>query len=305
MFGVNGAVALGRPLLEVVPNAGISDICARVLSRGAAVSGEAELALPVKGSFSVNATPIFASGSISGCLMVVRDVTELRRLETMRRDFVANVSHELKTPLTAIRGYAETLAEGAIDDRATALEFLSTIRAQTLRLDNIVSDLLKLSSLESQAAAVNKSPVELKRLADTLIAGLASLFASRNAVVVNNIPAGLFANADADKLSQVFVNLLDNAVKFSVVAPNVNVRAERTPAGVKVYVSDNGIGIPAASLPRVFERFYRVDKARSREMGGTGLGLSIVKHIVELHGGAAGVDSIEGSGSTFWFTLPD
>jgi two-component system phosphate regulon sensor histidine kinase PhoR len=305
MLSVDARGALSRPLLEVVPNAALSDICSRVLSRGAALSGEAELEQPVKGLFSVNATPIFSAGGISGCLMVLRDVTELRRLETMRKDFVANVSHELKTPLTAIRGYVETLLEGAMDDKATAAEFLGVIRAQTLRLDNIVSDLLKLSSLESQAAGVNKGPVELKRLVDTLAAGLASLFSARHASVSNEIPAGLFADADADKLGQVFVNLLDNAVKFSAVAPVVKVRAERAAGGVRVSVTDNGIGIPASSLPRVFERFYRVDKARSREMGGTGLGLSIVKHIVELHGGSVGVESSEGSGSTFWFVLPD
>jgi two-component system phosphate regulon sensor histidine kinase PhoR len=305
MFAIKEADSLSRPLLEVVPNAGLSDICARVISGAVTISGETELSVPIKGVFSVNASPIFAGGRISGCLMVVRDVTELRRLEVMRRDFVANVSHELKTPLTAIRGYVETLMAGAGDDKATALEFLGVIRAQTIRLDNIVSDLLKLSSLESQAVAIKKMPVELKTLADSLITGLASVFAARKAEVGNSIPPGLKVNADPEKLGQVFINLLDNAVKFSQADPKVEISATGEPGGpVKVTVKDNGIGIPPEHLSRVFERFYRVDKARSREMGGTGLGLSIVKHVVELHGGSVGAESSEGSGSVFWFTLP-
>jgi two-component system phosphate regulon sensor histidine kinase PhoR len=304
MFGVKEGDSLSKPLLEVIPNASLSGICSRVISGAAPLSGEAELSVPVKGVFSVNASPIFAGGRISGCLMIVRDVTELRRLEIMRRDFVANVSHELKTPLTAIRGYVETLMEGALDDRKDAMEFLGVIRSQTLRLDNIVSDLLKLSSLESQAAAVKKEPVNLKELADSLIAGLASVFSARKAEVVNSIPPGLIVNADPEKLGQVFINLLDNAVKFSAETPRVTVSAQETAGAVRVSVEDNGIGVPPEHRARVFERFYRVDKARSREMGGTGLGLSIVRHIVELHGGSVGVEGAAGGGSVFWFMLP-
>jgi len=303
MFSLDSA-ALSRPLLEVIPSARLSEICARVVSEGAQLSGEMELTLPVQGLFSVNASPIFASGRTSGCLLLVRDITAPRRLEAMRRDFVANVSHELKTPLTAIRGYVETLMGGALDNRADALEFLGVIHAHTLRLDNIVSDLLKLSSLEAPSAGLKKEPVPLKALADSLIAGLASVFSAGKAEVVNNIPAGLAAQADPEKLGQVFINLLDNAVKFSAGSPRVEIAAQELPGALKITVSDNGIGIPSEHLPRVFERFYRADKARSREMGGTGLGLSIVRHVVELHGGSVGADSAPGRGSSFWFTLP-
>jgi len=236
--------------------------------------------------------------------MVVHDITEVRRLEGKRRDFVANVSHELKTPLTAIRGYVETLMEGALDDKKHALEFLGVIHAQSKRLDNIVSDLLKLSSLESYAVEVNKSEVLLKDLGDSLIAGLDSVFRAKKASVSNTIPAGLAVKADPEKLGQVFVNLLDNAVKFSTENAKVEISAVELPESVKVTVKDSGIGIPQEHLPRVFERFYRADKARSREMGGTGLGLSIVKHVIDLHGGSVGVESAEGRGSEFWFTLP-
>lgn len=304
IFSVKASAAVSRPLLEVIPNAGLSDMCSRTLSGGKPVSEEMELSTPVRGVFSVNTSPIFEGAAVSGCLMVVHDITEVRRLEVKRRDFVANVSHELKTPLTAIRGYVETLMEGALDDREHAMEFLGVIHAQAKRLDNIVSDLLKLSSLESYSLEVRKEKVELKGLADSLIAGLASVFNAKGAAVSNRIPAGLTVSADPEKLGQVFINLLDNAVKFSPEKAVVEVSAQELPGSVKISVKDGGIGIPQADLARVFERFYRVDKARSREMGGTGLGLSIVKHVVELHGGAAGADSSEGKGSTFWFTIP-
>ena len=304
LFSVKAAGALSKPLLEVIPNAGLSEICPRALSGGKPVAEEMELSVPVRGIFGVNASPIFTGDEVSGCLMVVHDITEVRRLEAKRRDFVANVSHELKTPLTAISGYVETLMEGAMDDKKHALEFLGVIHAQSKRLDNIVSDLLKLSSLESYAVEVNKSEVLLKDLGDSLIAGLDSVFRAKKASVSNTIPAGLTVKADPEKLGQVFVNLLDNAVKFSTENAKVEVSAVELPESVKVTVKDSGIGIPQEHLPRVFERFYRADKARSREMGGTGLGLSIVKHVIDLHGGSVGVESAEGRGSEFWFTLP-
>jgi len=304
IFSVKAAAAVSRPLLEIIPNAGLSGICDRAISGRKPVSDEMELSTPVRGIFLVNASPLFSGGAVSGCLMVVHDITEVRRLEAKRRDFVANVSHELKTPLTAISGYVETLMEGAIDDRKHAMEFLGVIHAQSRRLDNIVSDLLKLSSLESYAVEVKKEEVGLKALADSLISGLAAVFNSKKAAVSNEIPAGLVVGADPEKLGQVFINLLDNAVKFSVENARVELSAVELPGSVKVMVKDNGIGIPQEHLSRVFERFYRADKARSREMGGTGLGLSIVKHVIDLHGGSVGVESAEGRGSTFWFTIP-
>jgi len=304
IFSVKASDSVSRPLIEVVPNAGLSGICSRALAGGAPVSEEIVLTTPVRGIFSVNASPIFSGGAVAGCLMVVHDITELRHLEAKRRDFVANVSHELKTPLTAIRGYVETLLDGALDDRAHAMEFLGVIGQQARRLDNIVNDLLKLSSLESCVVEVNKEEVRLKDLADSLIVGLASIFKAKNTAVSNRIPEGLVVKADPEKLGQVFINLLDNAVKFSPAGTGIELSAEELTGAVKVLVKDSGIGIPQEHLARVFERFYRADKARSREMGGTGLGLSIVKHVVELHGGSVGVESAEGRGSAFWFTLP-
>ena len=237
-------------------------------------------------------------------MVVARDITAERRLEAMRRDFVANVSHELRTPLTAIKGYVETLLDGALDDKAHAREFLGVIGEHAKRLDNIVSDLLKLSRLESGASLLEKSEVEVKALADAILAGFPARFVSGPVKVSNMLVPGLKARADRARLEQVFINLLDNAVKFTPPGGSVEISAQDLHDSVKVLVRDDGPGIPAEHLPRLFERFYRVDKARSRELGGTGLGLSIVRHIVELHGGSVGVESAEGRGSAFWFTIP-
>ena len=222
----------------------------------------------------------------------------------MRRDFVANVSHELKTPLTAIRGCAETLLNGALEDREHGPGFAHSIHEQAVRLDNLVNDLLKISYAESGQASIEKTLFNLKALVDDTVGELAAILAKKNISLSNLVPPGLKINADRDKLSQVFMNLLDNATKYNREEGKIKITAAAEDEAIKVVVEDTGPGIPAEHLPRIFERFYRVDKARSRELGGTGLGLSIVKHIVELHGGTVGVESIEGRGSTFWFILP-
>lgn len=305
LMGVKGFEAEGMRLSAMPSGPELSSAALNALSSGRPVSFEIEAAASPGTILNISASPIIEEGAVRGCVLVARDVTGPRRLEAMRRDFVANVSHELKTPLTAIKGCAETLLGGALEDREHGPEFARSIYGQAVRLDNIVSDLLKLSSLESQEASVKKEEVDLRKLADSIVDGLSTVFSSRKAVVLNKIPEGLCAGADPEKLGQVFINLLDNAVKFCAGTPEVEISAEEIPGAVKVSVRDNGIGIAEEHLPRVFERFYRADKARSREMGGTGLGLSIVKHVAELHGGSAGAESAEGRGSTFWFTLPE
>ena len=294
--------ASGERLMDMPGGPELSAAALKALAGGLPVSSET-----LSGSgivLSVTASPIREQGIIGGCVVVARDITAERRLEAMRRDFVANVSHELRTPLTAINGYVETLLDGALEDKAHAREFLGVIGEQAKRLDNIVSDLLKLSRLESGASLLEKSEVDLKALADRLLAGFPARFVAGPVKVSNLIPAGLLARADSARLEQVFVNLLDNAVKFTPAGGSVEISAQGLHDAVKVLVRDDGPGIPAEHLPRLFERFYRVDKARSRELGGTGLGLSIVRHIIELHGGSVGVESAEGKGSAFWFTIP-
>ncbi|MBI3553617.1 MAG: hypothetical protein HY077_14060 [Elusimicrobia bacterium] len=233
------------------------------------------------------------------------DISELKRLEGIRKDFVANVSHELRTPLATIKSFAETLSSGAIEDEEHRLEFVQEIEKSVDRMTRLVDDLLELSALESGKMPPNFEQLSLMKLASEVTASLKPLAGKKQIVLrlepFHDIPE---VRADRDQLKQVFTNLLDNAIKFSGEKGTVRIWAEAQENKTRVAISDTGIGIPDADLPRIFERFYRVDKARSRELGGTGLGLSIVKHIVELHGGSVSVASRIGQGSTFSFTLP-
>jgi two-component system phosphate regulon sensor histidine kinase PhoR len=235
-------------------------------------------------------------------ILVAQDVTALRRLETVRRDFVANVSHEMRTPLASIRAMAETLQDGALQDVTVADRFLSTIIGEAQRLTRIAEDLLTLSNAES------RPPVrDVFNLAE-VIAQITARFRSQadgaSVKLTFDVPVELDVYANEDQVEQVLLNLIDNAIKYTSSGGNVRVIADRVNGHVEVSVSDTGIGLAQEDLPRIFERFYRVDKARSRQSGGTGLGLSIVKHIVEAHGGNVTVQSQPGKGSTFSFTLP-
>ncbi|MBI5596043.1 MAG: hypothetical protein HY928_08140 [Elusimicrobia bacterium] len=234
-----------------------------------------------------------------------REIGELKRLSEVRREFVANVSHELRTPLASIKAYAETLSQGALEDAENRAGFVAEIEAAADRMANLVDDLLNLAALESGRRPPVFAPLALGKAAAEVVAVLMPL-AGRKSVVLrlepfHDIPP---VRADREMVKRVFVNLIENAIKYSGDRGVVRVGAEASGDMVTAWVSDNGPGIPAESLPRLFERFYRVDKARSRELGGTGLGLAIVKHIVDVHGGTASAESVVGEGSTFRFTLP-
>jgi len=304
LMGVRGFEPEGMSLSGMPAGPELSSAAIKALSSGRPVSFEIEPASAPGTVLAVSASPIIEDGAVRGCVLVARDITGPRKLENMRRDFVANVSHELKTPLTAIRGCAETLLNGALEDREHGPGFARSICEQAVRLDNLVNDLLKISYAESGRAQLEKVPVRLKSLVDDTAGGLESILAVKKVFLSNLVPPGLEVGADRDKISQILINLLDNAVKYSREGGEIKVSAAAEDGVIKVSVEDAGIGIPAAHLPRIFERFYRVDKARSRELGGTGLGLSIVKHLVELHGGTVGVESAESRGSKFWFTIP-
>jgi len=303
IFGINNLDVRGRPFLEAIRNNDLAEVLLTVLREGQPVSREIYLLLPVRKTFQMNAVPIFEGGVINGCLAVIHDITDIKRLETMRRDFVANVSHELKTPLTTIKGFVETLLGGALDDRKNNRAFLKIIQNHTERLHTLVNDLLSLALFESQASVFHFERTPLRSLADNALADAQPQWQKKSLTVKNDVPPDLFVLADKDKLSQVFSNLIENAVKFNRDNGVLTVFCQDLTTQVKVYVEDTGIGIPEKDLLRIFERFYRVDKARSRQMGGTGLGLSIVKHIIEKHQGTVGVESTEGLGSRFWFTL--
>jgi two-component system phosphate regulon sensor histidine kinase PhoR len=268
---------------------------------------EYELKLPELSTrwLQVNAAVISNSaGEREGTILVFHDLTRLKQLEHTREEFVANVSHELRTPLSLIKGYVETLLDGARNDPAIAERFLKIIERNTQRLDLLIQDLLTISALESERIKLNLHPVELRPLVEKVFTDLKPPAENKNVELINQLPE-LTATADSNRLEQVLANLVDNAIKYGRAQGHVTVGGEKLDDGkLKMFVQDDGPGIPAESLDRVFERFYRVDKARSRDQGGTGLGLSIVKHIVQAHGGEVWVKSELGMGATFFFTLP-
>jgi two-component system, OmpR family, phosphate regulon sensor histidine kinase PhoR len=303
--GVPGAIPDRTPLPEVVRHPALSDLFTEVLRQGEPQERRVVLVLAGEElTFEVQAAPL-ASTSGRGVFAILYDITHLERLERVRRDFVANVSHELRTPLTAIRGYSETLLEGGLEDAENSRRFAEIIKAHAIRLGNITSDLLTLSELESGRAGTPPESVSVQAAVDSSLRTVST--AARLARV--RLVRGTVEEADVlgnrTHLEQVLVNLLDNGVKFNRPEGEVRVETRCGPNGqVTITVEDTGIGIPSEHLPRIFERFYRVDKARSREAGGTGLGLSIVKHIVERMEGTVVVESNLGKGSKFTVTFP-
>jgi len=256
--------------------------------------------------FKVTAVPVTKGELFDGTVLVINDITRLRNLERTRRDFVSSVSHELRTPLASIKGYTETLLEGAINDPENATAFLNIIHQESEQLTALINDVLDLSRIESGKIFYSFEPLEIRPQLEKTVA-LFEQVASRKGVRIElNVPEGLPAvNADKNYFDIVMRNLIDNAIKYvDANRGRVTVSAYKADDAVSIEVSDNGIGIPKSDLERIFERFYRVDKARSRELGGTGLGLSIVKHIVLAHKGKVEVRSRTSSGSTFTVTLP-
>ncbi len=241
---------------------------------------------------------------LPGSSAVFVDVTELRRLEKVRKDFVANVSHELRTPITAIRGYSETLLAGAMNDSTMAVKMLDIIHRQSERLSELVDDLLELSRLESKQIQLALTPVNVWSAAQSAAEAVRPKATTRDIRIEVVESAPLYAHADSRAVEQIILNLLDNAVKYTHSGGMVRVSAQAVGREVWLTVKDNGPGIDAKHLPRLFERFYRVDKGRSRDMGGTGLGLSIVKHLVNSMHGEVRVESAPGQGSTFIVELP-
>ena len=250
---------------------------------------------------SLNARPLPGSGAV----LVLHDLTQVRRLEAIRRDFVANVSHELKTPLTSISGYAETLAEGGVD-AATQLRFLETIRSNAMRMHRLIDDLLDLSRIESGRWVPRPEPTSVGAIARDIFGSVADHAAARGVVLTFDLAADADTiYCDAAALGQILGNLIDNSLRYTPRGGTITVRTARIDTGVTLSVTDTGSGIPGEHLDRIFERFYRAEPSRSREEGGTGLGLAIVKHLVEAHGGTVGVDSSLGEGTTIWAQFPD
>jgi two-component system phosphate regulon sensor histidine kinase PhoR len=302
-LGLRAPVEESTPLIGLVRDPRFLALVSGVLSSGESQS--CKLQFTTEDSvFEAYASPL-AVPPHRGALVILHDITGIERLERVRRDFVANVSHEMRTPLTAIRGYAETLLAGALADTEHNRRFVEIIQAHAIRLNNIASDLLTLSDLESGRRDVEPGPISVEDAVNTALLTVEAEARIRGVNLVRGAVRDATITGHALRLEQALVNLLDNAVKFNKPGGEARIETGVAPDGhIFISVSDTGRGIPSDDVSRIFERFYRVDKARSREVGGTGLGLSIVRHVVERMEGTIKVESRLGKGTTFTLSFP-
>ncbi|MBS2037868.1 phosphate signaling complex protein PhoU [bacterium] len=305
LLGLGHQSVIGNSLFETVRQRDLHELVREVLSGGKLILREIPIFVPRERILRVQGVPCSAPGPGGArVVLLLQDVTDQHRYDQLRREFVANVSHELKSPLTSIRSLTETLLDGGLEDPSCNRRFVTLIEEDSTRLARLIDDLLILSQVESRAVPLRLSAVELDEVVQNVLAPREILIAEKRLRIVNRLDRDLQVRADPDRLRQVLDNLLDNAIKYSPDGGRVEVLAYPVEQNrVEVRVHDQGPGIPPEARGRVFERFYRVDKNRSRELGGTGLGLSIVKHIVESHGGRAWVEGTLGEGSQFCFTL--
>ena len=304
ILGLDVPPVPGSSLLEVVRQTELIEAVRQVLQGEPRVQSEIATGTLRQHYFATTVAAVQA-GDTSGAVVVLHDITELRKLERVRRDFVANVSHELRTPLTAIQGFAETLLAGAIDDPHNRTRFLEIILEHSRRLARLTEDLLMLSKMDAERLELEFRRISIAQLMESCLETSQHRAKDKNLEVRLDTPNGLpDVSGDRRRLAEVLQNLLDNAIQYTMPSGKITLSAKARSDEVIVTVSDTGIGIPRADQPRIFERFYRVDVARSREAGGTGLGLSIAKHLVEAHGGRLWVESELGQGSRFHFSVP-
>ncbi len=290
----------GRQLLEVIRAPELADLVVEVKKDGQEKEIEFLLLFPQKMTLSASAYLI-----PEGTVLILRDITEMKRLEGLRQEFVANVSHELKTPLTAIRNYVDTLLDGAVEDPAYNRDFLKKIEKNTDSLSNLINDILAISKIESRKEFGAPAPIDLSRVVSRAIDDLLGKAQTKKVEIELLCDESSFiTKAIEDQVYRAVINLLDNAINYSSEGGKIRASCRQQEGALEIVIEDNGIGIPKEHLERIFERFYRVDRGRSREMGGTGLGLAIVKHIMGLHGGSVRVESDEGKGSKFYLSFP-
>lgn len=297
-----GALA-GRRLSEVFREISLHEAFQNAITLGRTADLKLEFGSPDKRTFNVHVAPIAVCSTVLA-IGWFDDVTEIERLERARQVFLSNISHELRTPLTSILAFVETLEDGAIDDRENNRRFLATIRRNAERMHALIADILELSSIETGEISIDVVQVRVSHLVDEVFASLSSKAGDREIGLINEIPPEARVYADPMRLEQMLTNLVDNAIKFNRVAGTVTVSLERKDRKDLLSVADTGEGLPSVHLSRIFERFYRVDRGRTREVGGTGLGLAIVKHLARLHGGEISVASTLGRGTTFTIELP-
>ncbi len=303
--GVPSLRCEGRPVMEIIRHSDLLSYIQKALAGGEPIHGEVVVGSIRTRSYAVTAAPIRTDAAISGAVMVLHDITEIRRLERARRDFIANISHEFKTPLTAIQGFAETLLSGALEDNQNRRRFIEIIREHALRLGRLTDDLLKLAQIEAGQSLREAKPVEIEEVIGPCME-IARIKAEQKQLLLGADYRGDLPKLCGDVFSfrEILQNLLDNAVRYTAPGGRIHIKADVEGSEMVLSVADTGIGIPQADQDRIFERFYRADATRSRESGGTGLGLSIVKHLVEAHGGRIRVESVVGQGSTFYVHLP-
>ena len=297
----------GKNALEVFRNTALQGVLDKIVKKGQRlIIEEIVINMPEEKILKVSGVSIVRDNKLEGAILVFHDITELRRLEKIKQEFVANVSHELRTPISSIKGYAETLLEGALDDKDNAREFINIIYQDSNRLAKLIEDLLDLSKIESGRINLNFVPIEPVVTIKRIVVIMEKQAKAKSIDIKMDLPPANLPKILADEtgFSQVVINLLDNAIKYTEKSGVINISAHAAGNFLQIEVADTGIGISEKDLPRIFERFYRADKGRSRELGGTGLGLSIVKHIVQAHGGQVWVRSVLGQGSTFSFTIP-
>ncbi|MCA0969841.1 PAS domain-containing protein [Halobacillus litoralis] len=291
---------------DAIPHTAIHETVKRIIMFEETVSEMFVLPVNIdRKHLEVTGAPIFSENKKwKGVVLVFHDISELKQLEQMRKDFVANVSHELKTPITSIRGFSETLLDGAMKDEKMLEQFLQIILKESGRLQSLIQDLLELSKLEREDFHLNIEPIEIQKLLNDLIPIVEQQANQKDIKLIVDLKGDAMVQGDSSRLKQVFMNLLTNAVNYTPEEGNVSIKLKEFNEFIRVSVSDNGVGIPEEEISRIFERFYRVDKARSRNSGGTGLGLAIVKHIVEGHEGRIHVESEIDKGTTFHVEIP-
>ncbi|MGQ0543687.1 MAG: sensor histidine kinase [Blastocatellia bacterium] len=292
-----------RRLSEIIRDLNLHEAFRNAVTYGKTSDIDLEFIFGEKRKYDIHIAPIDLDGE-PYAIGVFYDVTQIERLERVRQEFLSNISHELRTPLTSILAFVETLEDGAIDDKANNRRFLSTIRRNAERMHGLIADILELSLIESGNVTVDFKDVKLRELVHDVFTSLSSLAAERKIELINNVEADKRVLADPVRLEQMITNLIDNAIKFNRNTGTVSVTCERRGRRDLIAVTDTGEGILAEHQQRIFERFYRADRGRTREVGGTGLGLAIVKHLAKLHGGEVSVYSKLSEGSTFLVELP-
>ena len=293
-----------RRLSEVVRDAKLHETFRNTVQTGSCSESKLEI-ITVSGrmNYDVHVAPL-ELGERRHAIGFFYDVTQVERLERVRQEFLSNISHELRTPLTSIIAFVETLEDGAIDDKENNRRFLGVIHRNAERMRNLIADILELSLIESGNVSIEKTQVRLGNLVDEVFASLGSKAGERKVRLVNEVPSECRVLADPGRLEQMLTNLIDNAIKFNIESGSVTVSWNASEGSSMITVADTGEGIPKDHLARVFERLYRMDRGRTRDVGGTGLGLAIVKHLARLHGGEVSVDSELGRGTAFHVELP-